>query len=228
MPTGDLPGWRQVFSDDFNGSSLDSARWGTYSGQPGGSGSAWSGWWSPSHWVVGGGQAVDRGYRDPVFGNKWTTAGAGTKTGQQYGKYEIRFRIDAGYGIVVALLLWPSDNRWPPEIDFAENAGATSDRPSMTATLHYSNSQFVQDVVRADFTQWHTIGVEWTAGKLVYTLDGNPWATRSGSFVPAEPMDLALQTQAGKVGDQYDPAPDSRTPTEVDLDLDWVSVYAPA
>ena len=50
MPIGDIPGWHQVFADDFNGTTLNTSNWGPYSGQPGGD---TAGWWSPSHVVVG-------------------------------------------------------------------------------------------------------------------------------------------------------------------------------
>ncbi len=36
MPVGNIPGWRQVFADDFNGTTLNTSNWYPYSGQPGG------------------------------------------------------------------------------------------------------------------------------------------------------------------------------------------------
>ena len=36
MPVGNIPGWRQVFADDFTGATLDTSRWRLYWGQPGG------------------------------------------------------------------------------------------------------------------------------------------------------------------------------------------------
>jgi hypothetical protein len=220
-------GWREVFRDDFSGTALDAGKWGTYSGQPGG---VPGGWWDPSHVVVGGGVAALRGYRDPNFGGRWVTGGMSSGRGlkQTYGKYLVRFRVDAGYGISPILLLWPTAEHWPPEIDFAEDGGAGTTRDHMTATMHYgaTNDQ-IQRTVYADFTQWHTMGVEWLPGRLTYTLDGQPWAGVTTSAVPAEPMELDLQTQAG-TGDPWSPAPDASTPPEVDMQIDWVVAYAPA
>ena len=36
MPLGDIPGWHQVFADDFSGTTLNTSNWYPYSGQPGG------------------------------------------------------------------------------------------------------------------------------------------------------------------------------------------------
>jgi beta-glucanase (GH16 family) len=229
MPTADLPGWRRVFADDFTGAALDAASWGAYSGQPQGDP---GGWWEPSHTVVAGGAALLRTYRDPDRSGRWVSGGMSSAPGlkQTYGKYLVRFRMDRGYGVAPVLLLFPSADHWPPEIDFAEDGGATHVRDHTTATLHYGvrpNDRQIQRRVDADFTRWHTAGVEWTAGRLTYTLDGRPWATLAGPEVPAEPMELDLQTQAGTLGDPWTPAPDATTPPEVDMQIDWVVAYSP-
>jgi beta-glucanase (GH16 family) len=70
------------------------------------------------------------------------------------------------------------------------------------------------------------MGVEWTPGKLVYTLDGRPWATVRSRHVPAEPMEFDMQSQAGTCGVAYAPCPDASTPAHVDLQVDWVAAYA--
>jgi beta-glucanase (GH16 family) len=226
MPVGNLPGWRQVFADDFT-NGLDPTRWSAYYGQPGGDP---GGWWEPSHAYVRNGVLHLPTYRDPRYGNRWVSGGVSSSLGlkQKYGKYEVRFRADAGKGVAVVVLLWPVRDHWPPEIDFAENSGTDGTRDKLTASLHYDNpeDQF-QRSVRGDFTRWHTLGVEWTPGLLVYTLDGATWARMPTSHVPSEPMELDIQAQAGTCGDRYQPCPDATTPPRVDLAVDWVVAYRP-
>ncbi len=136
-------------------------------------------------------------------------------------------RMDSGVGISHILLLWPADNSWPPEIDFSEDDG--HDNSTNYGTMHYgANNTQIQNHVSVDMTQWHTFGVEWTAGKLVYTLDGVPWATTTSSQVPSIPMVLDMQTQAWGCGDNgWEACPDSTTPSQVNLDVDWAVGYAP-
>lgn len=225
IPRSDPPGWRLVFADDF-AHHLDSSRWGRYSGPPGGDP---GGWWDPSHATVGNGVLTLSTYRDPRHGGRWVSGGVSSSHAlkQTYGKYLVRFRMDAGKGVAGVLLLWPSADHWPPEIDFAETGGETSTRREMSATLHYGpDNRQIQRTLHADFTRWHTMGVEWTPRRLVYTLDGRAWASVSSPHVPAERMEMDLQTQAGTCGDRYAPCPDSTTPARVDMDVDWVAAYA--
>ncbi len=137
MPTAPIRGWREVFADDFTGSTLNTDLWRTYWGQPGGDP---GGWFDPSHVSVSNGELVLSGYQDPADGGKWATAGVSSSPGlvQTYGKYLVRFRFDAGVGIAHAILLWPADNSWPPEIDFSEDNGAN--RQTDYATLHFGSS----------------------------------------------------------------------------------------
>ncbi|HEU5001685.1 MAG TPA: glycoside hydrolase family 16 protein [Actinomycetota bacterium] len=230
MPTGNLVGWTQVFADDFTGSSLNAKAWGAYQGQPGGDA---GGWWDPSHVVVSNGALNLQTYQDPAFGGRWVSGGVSSAPAlkQTYGKYEVRFRMDAGDGVAGVLLLWPSGSGWPPEIDFAEDGGGA--RTHTSATLHCGTNgndscQIQHTLSGIDLTQWHTLGVEWTPGLLSYTFDGTVWATVADARVPAQTMEMDLQTQAGTCGDTWAPCPDASTPAHVDMQVDWVVAYRPA
>ena len=215
-----------VFADDFTGSSLNTTAWGAYSGQPGGDP---GGLWDPSHVVVHDGMLELQSYRDPAHGGRWVSGGLSSAPAlrQTFGKYLLRFRMDKGTGIAGIMLLWPSYGGWPPEVDFAEDGGGA--RTETTATLHYgSDDTQIARSVAADFTQWHTVGVEWTAGHLSYTLDGAVWGELTSPHIPAEPMEMDIQTQAGTCGQLATPCPDSTTPAHVNMQVDWVVVYRPA
>src|SRR5438309_6868887 len=122
--------------------------------------------------------------------------------------------MDSGNSIAGITLPRPSNGYQPAGIAVAEYCAVN--RSNTLATLHYgsANNQ-VQRSVAADFSQWHTIGVEWTPGQLVYTLDGEAWATVVDANVPALPMEMDLQTQAGTCGDQWNPCADATTPAHV-------------
>lgn len=217
--------WHRVFFDDFS-HGLRSSRWGAYSGQPGGDP---GGWWAPSHAVVTHGVLNLETYRDPRYGGRWVSAGVSSAPAlrQTYGKYEVRVRIDRGRGVAFVALLWPVRHVWPPEIDFSESGGETNARDQMTATLHYgAHDSQLQRSVHVDLTRWHTLGVEWLPGKLIYTIDGRAWATMRSPAVPGQQMEMDVQTQAGTCGDAYAPCPDAGTPAHVDAQIKWVAAYA--
>ena len=216
--------WKRVFSEGFD-HGLDRSRWGAYSGQPGGDP---GGYWDPSHVKVRRGVLNLETYRDARFGGRWVSGGVSSSHAlrQRYGKYLVRFRMDGGKGVSGVVLLWPSADHWPPEIDFAETGGTSNRRDEVSATLHHGSAdRQIQRSVRADFTRWHTMGVEWTPGRLVYTLDGRTWASVRSRYVPSERMELDIQSQAGTCGDRYAPCPDASTPSRVNLQVDRVSAY---
>jgi hypothetical protein len=96
------------------------------------------------------------------------------------------------------------------------------DRQSTYATLYHGtdNAQIVHQIA-VDLTRWHTLGVEWTPAKLVYTLDGRDWATVRSADVPAVPMALDLQTQAFACGtSSWERCPSALTPSDVNMYVD--------
>ena len=238
MPVGDISGWSEVFSDDFSGNSINTAAWGSgYTGQPGGDP---GGCWDPSHVVVSAGMLHLETFQDSAAKSRqgcssnWVSGGVSSARAlsQTYGKYLVRMRADVGHGVSAIALLWPSVVNWPPEIDFYEDG--SGNRVDMAATLHCgsngNDSCQIQKMLTMDFSQWHTLGVEWSPGVLNYTVDGTIWATVTNSSagnVPATPMEFDLQTQAGTCGDQFAPCPDSTTPSLVDYQIDWVVAYKP-
>ena len=225
MPVGNLPGWREVFSDSFNGRTLNLAKWRVYYGQPGGDP---AGWFAPSHVEVSHGMLVISAYRDPSHGGRWATGGVSSSPGltQTYGKYLVRFRFGPGMGIGHALVLEAANHSWPPEVDFSEDNG--SGRYNTLATLHYSSAnRRIAKATPVNLTQWHTLGVEWLPGTLRYTLDGRVWLTSRTSAVPSIPMVLDIQTQAWPCAGTWGRCPNATTPAVVRMYVAWVVAYAP-
>jgi beta-glucanase (GH16 family) len=224
MPQGDLPNWKQVFADDFNGTSLAKG-WGAYNAEIS---STPGGLWKDSHVRVQDGKLQLLGYRE---GDRWVTGGLmnnGPAT-TLYGKYEVRFRADNANGVKYAILLWPDSNKWPDdgEIDFAEDGGGVRD--GFSATVHFvtdgGGHETIQRNVKNDFSIWHTVGVEWSPGTLVYTLDGRPWTTVNTSHTPSKPMNLVIQTEAATTCGQWMTCVDATTPATVAVEVDWVTAY---
>jgi hypothetical protein len=223
LPTTAPNGWTKVYADDFTGTALRPG-WGAYNGAipstPGGV-------WSPSHVTVKNGQLILTTSR---VNGTWTSGGVMNVQGGSatYGRFLIRMRMDKSDGVKYAILLWPASGQWPSggEIDFAEDGGGQ--RTSTTGTLVYSTDgvtvQRNQRNVGVDLSQWHTLGVDWSPGRLDFTVDNIAWGTIKSPEVPSAPMNLAIQTEAGSC-DQWMTCIDATTPASTSLDVDWVAVY---
>jgi hypothetical protein len=231
MPVGDLPGWHQTFAEDFNGEDL-SKRWYSYNGQPGGDP---GGWFLPSHVSQHDGSLfINASLANTPNGLIYATGGISNAKSfsQTYGKFEVRFRMDDGWGIAYALLLWPTNNSYPPEFDFAEDFGQAHLRTT-TATVHWGghgapHELDTQKLTDYNFSDWHTIGVEWTPNGASAQIDGQAWAHFPANEVPQVPMSMALQTQAWLCGGASTTCPNATTPANVNLQVDWAVAYAMA
>jgi beta-glucanase (GH16 family) len=184
----------------------------------------------PSHVSQSDGRLVITGSRESTpNGNIYATGGVSNSKvfSQTYGRFEFRFRMDSGYGINFVMMLWPTDDKWPPEINVAEDDGLSRDL--LTATLHYGakNSTITRKSKGlADFTRWNTVSVEWKPASLTFMLDGKVWATVNSPNVPKTPMSVAIQSQAWPCGHSFSDCPNSSTPPKVNLEVDWAVAYA--
>jgi hypothetical protein len=229
MPVGDLPGWNQVFANDFNtnvslGDFPGSAYGNEFSvyadntpdtaGQQG----------APSRYEPSQVISVSNGllnlYLHTANGTPMGAAILPTIPGNHlYGKYTVRFRSDSLEGFKVAWLLWPDDGVWPGngEIDFPE--GDLSG--SISAFMHHqgATSGSDQDAYSspATFTSWHTASIEWTPDSVNFILDGKSIGT-STTRIPDTPMHWVLQTESCLTSC---PA----ASTAGNLQIDWVTAY---
>jgi len=228
MPNAPV-GYHRVLAQDFKGTTLPSG-WHPYYGQ---AGSDTGGWWSPTHVTVGGGVLTLRTYKDPAHAgpdNAWVEGGidlwpSGVLTD---GEYLVRSRVSSATGVTEVMLLWPNSDSWPPEIDFNESNGTNES----TAHLIYGSASHPQTTqsgtltpAAVNLTQWHTWGVIVSPTTITYTLDRRTWATMVNH--EQVPMHLALQQQVWACGNSSGrTCPSAATPAEVDMQIDWVEVFA--
>jgi hypothetical protein len=239
---GDLPGWRQIFTDDF---TTDVPSWGectSYDGGrdcPGLPTAYRSKWWAypssyqdtrqktsgdggsyqPSNMSMHGGLLHLKLRR--VNGVSQSAAPIPKIPGgaQTYGRYAIRFRSDPSNSFKAAWLLWRTSASWG-EIDFPE-----SDLDgTISAFNHHPTGQAVSDSdVRFGDGQWHTAVTEWTPGLVRFILDGEEIGRDSGAAdVPSTPMTWVIQTETILSGTLPANSPD------VSVYIDWVAVWARA
>jgi hypothetical protein len=232
MPSGDIPGWHQVFADNFStGVPLGSF--------PRAVASKWSDYPYPAHDSSGNGiywpervVSINGGVMDLHLHTEsgiHAVAAPQPKItpadpyGQLYGRYSIRFRATNNMPCYkTAWLLWPDDGVWPAhgEIDFPE--ASLDGEETMSAFVHYAGSggSGAQDAfdTSAKYNVWHTATTEWTPGEVKAYLDGSLIGTSTHS--PSTPMHWVIQTETGLSG--CVPA-DS---TAGNVQIDWAVAYA--
>lgn len=182
-----------VFDDEFSGNSLDMNKWVPYYGLEGGfTGTTFDGY---TNCQEGNGELTLNVTANYLLGRPFRSCGVGTWNSlvQTYGKYEFRARIDSGYHWDGLGILWPKSSFWPPEVDACEYSAARDD---CMFTLHYGMfNDRLMNHFKGDFTQWHTIAIEWTPDRLSWLLDGVVQCETTVG-VPQEPMWFGLMTDA--------------------------------
>ena len=248
VPAGDLPGWHQIFADDFTtdvpvgGFGGCSASTSTCTNLPSAVISKW--WAYPDDWKDTSKNGTYKpsevlSIHDGLLDMNIHTTGAsgehliaaplpkisyapGSEGGLKYGRYAVRFKADPIPGYKTAWLLWPDSENWPAdgEIDFPEGSldGAIS------AYMHRqggaSGGDQDQFHTNTTYTNWHTAVTEWTPNSVTFYLDGQVIGT-STARIPNTPLHWVLQTET---------ATDGTTPSNTAAGhvlIDWAAVYVP-
>lgn len=232
MPVGNIPGWTQAFSDDFNENvplgqfpAAVSSKWKDYpDGWPDTTG---NGTYEPTK-VVSIQNGVMNLFLHTENGVHMVSApepiipgATGAAGGTLYGMYSVRFKAQPVVGYKTAWLLWPDSNQQVDgEIDFPEG----NLQLDIHAYMHHVGDPTNQDSygTSASYAQWHTATTIWTANSVTFMLDGQVIGESTDpSVIPHQPMHWVLQTETQTNG----PAPSNAESGNVDID--WVSVWVP-
>lgn len=198
-PDADKEGYRLVWRDEFNGASLDTAKWGYQTGIKDIYGSSVG----PDYWGNGELQyytedavSVENGSLKITAtkqqqGDRPYTSGrilTRDKASFTYGYFEARMKTPTGSGMWPAFWMLPqpsspanSENEyggWPAngEIDIMEAKGRLENK--VDTTLHFGKAWDAHDYVTEETTlssntdEWHTYAVDWTADAISWFVDG--------------------------------------------------------
>jgi beta-glucanase (GH16 family) len=236
--TGVPSGMHLAFSDDFTGTSLDTAKWATcYPWWPqNGSGCTNLGnpelqWYRPSQVRVSDGTlhlvAVERDTSGtaadgtpktyPWRSGMVTTHSSFTFT---YGYVAVRARLVKGDGLWSAL--WLLSEAGAPEIDISELYG--NDPTKLSVVLHAkSGSRAYRTVSTPDLSDgWHTYALDWEPSSITWFVDGRAVYRYMGEEVPSVPMYFIANLA---VGNFFQAHPTASTPPTASLDIRRVDIY---
>ena len=234
-PPNDGNNWVQTFSEEFNGTTLNTNKWtpcywwGTSNGCTNG-GAGEVGWFQPDDVIVDNGTVHLRSQKRSMNGFDYTSGMVSShdKYAFQYGYAEMRAKFPKGNGQWATFWLGSQKKIWPPEIDIAEYLG--SDTKSMHMTLHYSTPTSPHLSTSSwwsgpDFSaDYHTFGLKWEPNSLVWYIDGVEYKRYTDSAnIPNHPMYLMATNALGKAWSNL--PPDSTTPFPNYFDIDYIKVW---
>lgn len=232
--------WVLEWSDEFDGSALDHAKWVEETGGNGFGNHELQYYTArPENVRVAGGQLVIEARREDYGGNAYTSARVKTagKIERTYGRFEARMKIPRGQGIWPAFWLLGADiatSGWPAcgEIDIMENVG--KEPATVYGTLHgpgYSGANgfgghrtLASGALADDF---HVYAVEWEPGEIRWYLDGVQYHSAKPSQLPGpwvydHPFYIIINLA---VGGDWPGSPDASTVLPQQLVVDWVRVW---
>jgi beta-glucanase (GH16 family) len=237
--------WRLVWSDEFNGNTLDQTKWGFDIG-----GSGWGNHELESYTSrtesarVAHGKLIITARKEPFTGpdgvaREYTSARLLTagKFTQKYGRFEARIKVPAG--IWPAFWMLGNDIKqvgWPKcgEIDIMENIGR---EPNVVhGTIHgpgYSGDHGIGAPFKQDkpfAAKFHVYAIEWEPEAIRFYVDKHLYETITPKSLPAgakwvydHPFFLLLNAA---VGGDWPGAPDPSTRFPQEMQVDYVRVYS--
>lgn len=236
------PGWKLVWSDEFEGTSLDTSKWDAVEWKTPHNNELQA--YRPSRVTVQDGKLVLTA-DDADFGGKAYTSGkVESKWTKQYGRFEIRAKLPGTRGTWPAIWLLPDTEKYPwptqGEIDILENRG---NQPNLTSSAyHYGPSPRERQFSFAEqrtstlgelqnyHDEFHTYVVEWDKSMLKFFVDDVHYFTLHdadlGGFLGKQtaPAEIVLNVAVG--GDFVEDAPpDDSSIWPQAMMVDYVRVY---
>ncbi len=247
--------WNIVWSDEFNGSSIDTNNWTFDIGN--GSG----GWGNnelqyytarPQNIYVSNGLLHIVAQRESYHGCRYTSAKMRTRGhfSQKYGRFEFRARLPQGKGYWPAFWLMPESATYGPwaasgEIDVMENKGANPS--NVMGTIHFggtfprnthSHGPSYNFPAGDSVTNFHLYAVEWTSNAIRWYVDDHLYETQTAWWSASGPASATVRNPYPApfnqpffvimnlaVGGNFDGNPDDATVFPGEVQVDYVRVY---
>lgn len=240
-PPADNNVWNLTFSDEFNGTTLNTKKWstcywwGTTGCTNGGSGDL--NWYQPDDVIVKNGKLHLRAQQRKVNGYDYTSGmiASHDKYAFQYGYAEMRAKLPKGRGLWPTFWLGSQKKVWPPEIDIMEHLGHQSTQVHLS--LHHSTPTknhvasskgvVVKDEAGnpIDLSEsYNTYGFQWEPQHLIWYINGKEYRRYTASEnIPAEPMYIMATLALGAAWTNT--PPDSTTPFPSTFEIDYIKVW---
>lgn len=170
-----------VWSDEFNGTSVDGSKWNIDNGNPNVNNE--KEYYQAANAAVTGGNLVITARNQSVGGQPYTSAKLNTsgKFSVKYGRIEARIKLPAFQGSWPAFWMLGQNIGqvgWPQcgEIDIMEQVNTNN---TILGTMHWNNNGHVYygNSTTATATDYHVYAVEWDANSIKWYVDGTLFNT---------------------------------------------------
>lgn len=174
--------WNLVWSDEFNGNSIDATNWKFETGA-GGWGNNELEYYTnrPENACINNGNLLIIARKEAYNGSGYTSARLKTQglRNWTYGKMEARIKVNQTKGLWPAFWMLGESiaiDGWPKcgEIDILEHVNKVS---NINGTIHWDNNghaQYGGDTL-CNVSQYHVYGIEWDANAIRWMLDGKKY-----------------------------------------------------
>ncbi|MFL6659805.1 MAG: carbohydrate-binding protein [Massilia sp.] len=237
-PTTPPSGWTLAWSDEFNGSSLDTSKWNIEVNGDGGGNSELQYYTArPENIRVTGGELVIEARKEAYMGKQYTSGRITTqnKASWKFGRMEARMKIPTGKGTWPAF--WMLGNSissvgWPAsgEIDIMEHINSEA---MVHGTIHWSDqngayANYGGPSGGLDYSQYHVYAVEWDTSAIRWYVDGNKYhevniaGGINGTSEFQSPFFLLFNLA---VGGNWPGNPDGTAAFPNQMKVDYVRVY---
>ena len=169
------PVYALVWSDEFDGTSVDATKWTFETGNL--NVNAEEEYYQAQNAAVSNGNLVITAKKELVGGQPYTSARMNTlgKFSQTYGRIEARIRLPMGQGMWPAFwMLGANINTvsWPQcgELDIMEHINADN---TIYGTMHWNNNGHVQygSTITSTPADYHIYAIEWDANEIRWYVD---------------------------------------------------------
>jgi beta-glucanase (GH16 family) len=233
--------WNIVWSDEFNGTNINTTNWTFELGNNGGWGNSEREYYTgrTNNAYVSNGILHIVAQQESMGGFNFTSArmkSQGLYSTPTYGHIQWRAKLPTGFGMWPALWMmgtnYPSVG-WPAcgEIDVVENPG--NDPTFNQSSLHYGTSGQVSKTGYYYFTggdsitNFHTYELDWSASSEQFLVDGHLYETRSIGSPFNAPFFFIMNLAVGGTypGTTSDSAIIASNTFPKEIQVDYVRVY---
>jgi beta-glucanase (GH16 family) len=243
VPAGaqSLDGWSLVWSDEFNGTSLDASKWQLELNEGDHGMSAYTS--RPQNLFVAEGCLALQAQKESYNGMQYTSTQVSSrnKGHWKYGRFDIRAKLPYGKGMWPAIWMMPNNpayGGWPRsgEIDIMENLGDNT--RLVYATLHYGTTNQMSQGTYTTTTEdrslsdtFHVYTMIWDTNSFSFYLDSvhnywncSTWSPNNVAY--PKPFDQTFFMMFDlAIGGSWGGPPDAATVFPQKMLVDWIRVY---